>query len=319
MKQVVLLESYKKKNAYQFFFDWFEDAWQSRGGKKKKVTYTLSWTIRMIISKFGLVFSIRLLKSRKKALLVLSAGYPSSFAFPFNYRYEIIPFIWDCWPRYWFRLFKFIKSNKVKTLFITSSHVRDLIKEKFPNLNVYWIPEGINIHKYKRGDLLKNRPIDLLELGRVMQPFHEQVINSGIINLKVHYYTKDNNLLFSSFDSLIEGLEKSKITVSYPRCYTHPEMAGKVETLTQRYWECMLSRTLIIGKAPEELVEFVGYNPVIEVDLDNVGSQLSMILENIESYQEFVDKNFETALEKASWENRISVIEEKLNQVGYTL
>jgi hypothetical protein len=206
----------------------------------------------------------------------------------------------------------------VKILFVTSSQVKDVLKSHFPSLQVYWIPEGININKYRKGSLLKTRTIDLLELGRVMPSFHENIVNSKIANIKNHCYTtNENNLLFPDFDSLIEGLSNSKITVCYPRCYTHPEMAGDIETLTQRYWECMLSRTLIVGKAPNELIRLLGYNPVIEVDFNNIVGQISLILENIESYQTFVNKNYEMAIEHGSWEQRINLIMEKLRENGY--
>ena len=59
-------------------------------------------------------------------------------------------------------------------------------------------------------------------------------------------------------------------------------MAGKIETLTQRYWECMLSRCLIVGRAPFELINLIGYNPVIEVEWGNESEQLLRILNNIE-------------------------------------
>lgn len=36
-------------------------------------------------------------------------------------------------------------------------------------------------------------------------------------------------------------------------------------TLTQRYCECMFSRMVMEGHAPQELIDFIGYNPVIEL------------------------------------------------------
>ena len=49
-----------------------------------------------------------------------------------------------------------------------------------------------------------------------------------------------------------------------------PELAGDIETLTQRYWECMLSRIVMLGHAPQELIDLIGYNPVIEIDKEHV-------------------------------------------------
>lgn len=319
MKFVKLLKPFKKNHAYQFFFDWFETAWSFKGGKILNANYLFSWNCRMVISKLGLVISSNLFKSPKKALLVLSAGYPSSFSFPFNYQYEIIPFIWDCWPKYWDRLFKFIKRNDVKILFVTSSQVKNMIHEQYPNINVFWIPEGINTKKYNKGSLLINREIDLLELGRVMPQFHQKIIQNELPHLKKHLYGNGNQLLFPDFESLVNGLSQSKLTVCYPRCNTHPEMAGNIETLTQRYWECMLSRTLIVGKAPKELTELIGYNPVVEINVENADDQIDEILEHIASYQDFVDKNYLVAMDRGDWKNRIAEIEVNLLDNGYLI
>ena len=95
-------------------------------------------------------------------------------------------------------------------------------------------------------------------------------------------------------------------------------MAGDVETLTQRYWECMLSGTLIVGHAPKELVDLLGYNPVIELETDeDIGSRLSQILDNISSYQELADKNLAVARENASWDTRMTRLLPQLRQLGY--
>ena len=74
----------------------------------------------------------------------------------------------------------------------------------------------------------------------------------------------------------------------------------------------MLSGNLIVGRAPKELIELVGYNPVIDVDWNAPGEQLKNILTNIKDYQTLVDKNFKVALKYASWDNRINDIKKIL-------
>ena len=90
-------------------------------------------------------------------------------------------------------------------------------------------------------------------------------------------------------------------------------------TLTQRYWECMLSRVIIIGKAPKELVDMLGYNPVIDLDKDRFANQVKDILEHIEDYQDLVDKNHKNALEKGDWKMRINEIMKIMNEFGYNI
>lgn len=80
----------------------------------------------------------------------------------------------------------------------------------------------------------------------------------------------------------------------------------------------MLSGTLIVGHAPKELVDLLGYNPVIELETDeDIGSRLSQILDNISSYQELADKNLAAAWENASWDTRMTCLLPQLHQLGY--
>ena len=107
--------------------------------------------------------------------------------------------------------------------------------------------------------------------------------------------------------------------ICFPQCDTNPQKAGNLETLTQRYWEAMLSGCLIVGRAPQELIDLIGYNPVIDVEWDNPEIQVEGILNNIENYQNLVDKNIESAQKYATWDSRIPLIKEYLAKVGYQL
>ena len=104
-----------------------------------------------------------------------------------------------------------------------------------------------------------------------------------------------------------------------PQCDTNPQRAKGVETLTQRYWECMLSRTLIWGRSPKELIEFMGYDPVIPIDWSDPKRQMSDILTHIADYQSLVDRNYSFALNNASWASRMPYIYNCLKNSGYSL
>jgi len=83
--------------------------------------------------------------------------------------------------------------------------------------------------------------------------------------------------------------------------------------LTERYWETMLSKGLILGRAPKELVSLIGYNPVIEINWVDPEEQLKVILQNIEKYQALVDKNYEKAQFWGSWEQRMETIKKTMS------
>ena len=96
---------------------------------------------------------------------------------------------------------------------------------------------------------------------------------------------------------------------------TQPEVAVDIETLTQRYWECMFSRMVMVGHAPQELVDFIGYNPVVELRGDISAEELiADVLEQIDDYQPLVDRNRETAERLGSWKVRMKWLMEELNK-----
>lgn len=98
---------------------------------------------------------------------------------------------------------------------------------------------------------------------------------------------------------------------------TQPEMAGDIETLAQRYRECMFSRMVMAGHAPQELVDFIGYNPVIELREDiSAEALIRDVLEHIDDYQELVDKNRETAERLGSWDVRMKWLMEELRTIS---
>jgi hypothetical protein len=139
------------------------------------------------------------------------------------------------------------------------------MKERFPEMNILAITEGIDTSKYIEGKNLNERSIDLLEFGRR----NKKVFDVNLPQNYTHLYSKNGEHLFKTEQDLMNGLADSKITICYPRCDTQPQKAGDIETLTQRYWEAMLSQIVIVGRAPKELIDLIGYNPVIEIGKEN--------------------------------------------------
>lgn len=316
-KKIILLEPYQY-NSIQFFLQWCFDACALNGFQTKKRTLKITDYIRRGITKLKISRNISHLTNGKEALLILSCVNIDYFAFPYAYNKEIIPVLWDTWPRHWSNLIASLKRHHVKCAFFTQSQTAAMVKEAIPSIHCFHLIEGIDPSEYKKGDLLINRTTDLLELGRVHERFNDAITDESVPAMKVHLFRK-KGLLFPDFESLINGISDAKITICFPQCDTHPERAEGIETMTQRYWECMLSRTLILGRAPAELLDFMGYNPVIEVDWSNPPKQLNEILDSIDSYQELVDKNYAFALEHSSWNSRVPYIKACLEKAGYTI
>jgi hypothetical protein len=74
---------------------------------------------------------------------------------------------------------------------------------------------------------------------------------------------------------------------------------------------------VMLGHAPKELVDLIGYNPVVELDTDHSAEQVQEILAHIEDYQSLVDKNRETAIRMGDWTVRMREVMKWLKGCGY--
>ena len=230
--------------------------------------------------------------------------------FPDYARYEVVPMFWDCWPCYFEKTCEWLRKHQVRTAIFSSRMTAERMQERFPEMRIIWCPEAVDGDVYQNGKLLKDRTIDLLEFGRS----NEKVLSTWALSLN-HVCTKQNGKFIDTNEQLYQAMGDAKVTIALPRSMTQPEMAGDIETLTQRYWECMFSRMLMVGHAPQELVVFIGYNPVIELREDiSAEALIRDVLEHIDDYQELVDKNRETAERLGSWNVRMKWLMEELTE-----
>ena len=297
------------------YMRWFSEAISAEGVPSIKKQYSF---VRRIFSGLPKRIKYILLSCSshfpKHKFLILPSGGNSCLddAFPYCFTYHIVPYLWDCWPGCWERIGQMARRLHIRSCFISSSMVAKAMNEQALGTEFQYLPEGICMNLYTKGNQLINREIDVLELGRQHPVIHNKLI--AIDGIK-HLYNKNGQFVFLSFSSLAKGLSQAKIVICYPRCDTHPEMAGNVETLTQRYWECMLSRCVMVGKCPFELVDLIGYNPVITIQDETQCADLILdILNHISMYQSLVDRNYETALRFGSWSLRAKQFMEQVCQ-----
>lgn len=234
-------------------------------------------------------------------------------AFPDYLTHEIIPMFWDCWPGYWKTTEKWFRKHKVRTAIFTSSQTADYFRSVFPKMNILHCPEAIETEKYKVGKHLKDRATDYLEFGRCSMVIDSSKLDSSIRVLS----SRNEHGVLATREDLINALSDSKITIALTRQDNQPHIAQGIDTLTQRYWECMLSRIVMVGRAPQELTDLIRYDPVIPLDKENPSKQFMNILEHIEDYQELVDKNREVALRMGDWKGRMKDVMEWLGKAGY--
>lgn len=274
--------------------------------------YRRIWNFHIVQALFSRVRKNALLSMniRKGIVICPSNGFLLMHeSLPYNFNYEVVPFLWDCWPASWSKLIEALNVLHVRLCFVTSKQVCEMLSERCPHLRTVYVPEAVNSDKFFKGKDLKEREIDVFEVGRKYERYHYIISN---------FFSKLNGKESGNFvDGYIEDyyqtLSNTKITISFPRCDTNSEMAGEIETLTERYWEAMFSRCLIIGRAPRELINLIGYNPVVEVDWTNAHAQLRYTLHHIADFQGLVDKNYLTALKFGDWRVRMPQILSEIN------
>ena len=222
-------------------------------------------------------------------------------------------YLFDAWPSLYNYIVRFVNDFGVKHLFVSSKQSTSALAKILENVSVHWIPEGVYPGEYHFLPS-ERKDIDVLSFGRYYTLFHEKIVNS-LLDRNVRYLFSDGGKkLFNDRESFIDGLARAKISICFPTNITHSERAGGVETMTNRYLQSMVSKCLILGKAPEEMIELFGYNPVIEADMDDPLGQILQILENIDQFEDLIEKNYRTVVTQHSWEKRWEKIETLLSK-----
>lgn len=284
----------------------------------KYVTYLLSLLYGFSL-KLGIPISNYLERLTKllprlndnQIFAVMMGMEPKKCLFHFLFPYQIKSiYLFDAWPNAHERIINFVNFFNVSHVFVSSSQAAEMLNTKITKSNVFWIPEGINPDEYTFYSP-ENKNIDVLALGRKYDLYHDLIVDSiGNIG-KVYLYEKvKGEIIFPTREGFIEGLGRSKISICIPSSITHPERSGAIETMTIRYLQSMVSKCLVLGHAPIEMIHLFGYNPVIEIDFSNPQDQILNILNNFNEYTSLIEKNYQTVVQHHTWISRWIKIEE---------
>ena len=213
-------------------------------------------------------------------------------------------FLFDAWEKDYRQIVDFVKKYKIDFVFVTASQSAENLNNLLGRKKVYWVPEGIKIDEYRFKDN-KDKSIDILAIGRKYDMYHDSIKNKlEKAGRKYRYEKIKGEIIFPTREEFIAGLADTKISVCVPSSITHPERAGNIETMTIRYLQSMVSKCLVVGHAPTEMIDLFGYNPVIEIDYSRPAEQLKEILDNYESYIPLIEKNYKNVIENHTWEHR---------------
>jgi hypothetical protein len=239
--------------------------------------------------------------------------------FPVCYFGEIIPLCFDCWPKDYEKWFDLFCRHRIRIAFFTARQSADHFQRKLPAMKCHWLPEAADPGEYQALTRpVRDRGIDVLELGRKSEKYHAMIRQALVQAGYVHRYrAPGERRMFPTRMDLMEAWGDTKISICFPKTITDPAKAGGVETATFRYFESIASRCLVVGHCPQELEELFGYKPVLEADMDDPAGHLLSILSEIESYQEFIDRNHRRMLEVGGWDGRVQQMLSILSLKGY--
>jgi len=233
---------------------------------------------------------------------------------------ELIPLCFDCWPKEYPQWEQIFLRYHIRTAFFTARQSAEYFQQKIPNMVSAWMPEAADPEEYESSLPLEQRTLDVLELGRRSELYHRAVREVLLEKGYQHLYVPDGVRRMSlTHEQLMATWRKTKISICFPKSFTDIDRSGGVETVTFRYFESMASKCLIVGHCPKELEELFGFNPVVEADLTNCAGQLLSLLDDISSWQQIVERNYQRLLEVGSWNVRVRNILSFLCQQGYTV
>lgn len=212
-------------------------------------------------------------------------------------------YFFDAWPAYYPLLVKFLSDFSVDPVFVSSQQSAEYLS-RHTGHQIHWIPEGVDPGRY-RFLPYEEKKIDLLYMGRRFEPVHRKMAGplaeKGLTYL---YAGEEGGLIFPDVSSFREGLAQTRISVCYPASVTHPERAGGVETMTNRYLQSMASKCLVVGKTPAEMKELFGYDPVIPLEEKDPAGHILDILEHFDQYIPLIERNYAGVLNHHTWHHR---------------
>jgi len=213
-------------------------------------------------------------------------------------------YLFDAWPHDFDKIIDFVVNYKVDYVFVSASQSKSLLNKNIEKKIFHWIPEGIQPEEYDFFEY-SNKTIDVLALGRKYDLYHDLIVDSLAEKGYTYLYElKKGELIFPTRQDFIEGLAKTKISICVPSSITHPERSGDIETMTIRYLQSMVSKCLIVGHAPKEMIDLFGYNPVIEINMSDPGGQIDAILKDFDTYIPLIEQNYQQVLQHHTWTNR---------------
>lgn len=268
-----------------------------------------------VLARLGLLRDLGLPKSRAVLALI---GQISEFRFfPSAWTHEVVPYCFDTWPGRFDQWVAFFRRHRVRTAFFTASVAMRQFQRVLPDVSMHWMPEGCDLALHDPSRPLEQRGVDVLEYGRRLEAFHQRARPWLQQQGRVHVISRPGEPRLADMAALRRTLADARVCICFPRSQTDPAFAGDIETVTLRYLEAFASGCVVVGRSPRELVEWFGYDPVVEVDGNDPVDVLCDVLEHPGRYRPLVERNLQSVCAVGSWATRVQQILAVLRARGY--
>ncbi len=213
-------------------------------------------------------------------------------------------YLFDAWPARHSEIAAFAENWGIQYAFVTSSQAAKRLGDLSSSCTFLWVPEGIDPARYQHRSVIE-KDIDVLQLGRKYDAHHNVIApaleNAGRSYL---YESEKGRLIFPTREEFVSGLARARISICVPSSMTHPNRAGDIATMTIRYLQSIVAKSVVLGHAPAEMVDLFGYNPVVEIDMTDPAGQVDEILSNYDKYLSLVERNYNVVVAHHSWADR---------------
>lgn len=221
--------------------------------------------------------------------------------------------LFDAWPSSHDLILDNAARYGLGTVFVTSSQAAARLSERNQSCRWLWLPEALPRDEYSPAPL-SGKTIDVMQFGRKHDAYHDAIVDKCAREGLGYFYEKrKGEVVFQSPQEFLQRLGESAVSVCFPQSWTHPERAGDIETMTLRYLQSMASKCVLVGHAPQEMIEVFGYNPVVEADMSDPFGQLREILGSLERYEPLVESNYAAVMRGHTWRTRAVDLRDILN------
>ncbi len=226
-------------------------------------------------------------RMRRGRVLVLTSWAKSHRFFPYSWWREPVVYAIDCWPKDWDRWEALLRRSGVRIAMFSARGSAEEMARRIPGLRTFWVPEFVDPGLYRSSMALADRAVDLMVMGRRYEPFDDAIAADGR-TAPLHQAAPAG----VPHPELRALMGQSKMLVCFPRTMTHPEKAGGLETMTLRYLEAIAAGCVVVGVAPQELIDLFGYDPVVDAsDPSTAPNVVSHVAKMPAEYQDLIERN----------------------------